>query len=158
MKLVIVVYWTFNAQSKSTLGEKNGMIWDPTFCNKKDYCIIVVKKHNYLGSIYFDRTINWHCRNRGLNLAVHAVLEMNSYNIHSSSHQGNHDEPVKRSKSPVNICICFFLCVVRKLVSINQTKSWLQRTCEANTMMKIADLFLLSVSTLFYFVTLSLPM
>ena len=28
----------------------------------------------------------------------------------------------------------FFLCVVRNLVSINQTKSWLQRTCEADTM------------------------
>ena len=46
------MYWTFNAQSKSTLGEKNGMIWDPTFCNKKDYCIIVVKKHRTIWGPY----------------------------------------------------------------------------------------------------------
>ena len=73
------------------------MTWDPTFCNKKDYCIIVVKKHRTIwGPYILTEMINWHCDNRGLNLAVHAVLEMNSYNIHSSSHQGNHDEPVKR--------------------------------------------------------------
>ena len=32
--------------------EKNGMIWDPTFCNKKDYCIIVVKKHRTIWGPY----------------------------------------------------------------------------------------------------------
>ena len=33
--------------------EKNGMIWNPTFCNKKDYCIIMFKSTKLCGAHIF---------------------------------------------------------------------------------------------------------